>query len=81
MIYIRFFASLRERLQSSELEVAYEQQANVLTLVDQLIKLDTKFILLKEQDVLVAVNQTLSGPEQTLNDNDEVAFFPPVTGG
>lgn len=29
----------------------------------------------------VAVNQDLAGPETPLAENDEVAVFPPVTGG
>ena len=81
MIHIRFFASLRERLQSSEIDIAFQQQASIKALVDELVKLDARFALLKEQDDLVAVNQTLSAPEHIVNDNDEVAFFPPVTGG
>lgn len=31
--------------------------------------------------VRVAVNQEYSGPEATIGPNDEVALFPPVTGG
>ena len=31
--------------------------------------------------VRVAVNQDMVGPETRLNPGDEVAFFPPVTGG
>jgi molybdopterin synthase sulfur carrier subunit len=31
--------------------------------------------------VRVAVNQEFSGPETPVKDGDEVAFFPPVTGG
>lgn len=81
MIHIRFFASLRERLQSSEIAITFKQQTSVIALVEQLIEIDAKYTLLKEQNVLVAVNQTLSAPEQTICDNDEVAFFPPVTGG
>ncbi len=28
-----------------------------------------------------AVNQDMAGPEAAVRDGDEVAFFPPVTGG
>jgi molybdopterin synthase sulfur carrier subunit len=31
--------------------------------------------------VRVAVNQEMAGPEARVGPNDEVAFFPPVTGG
>lgn len=31
--------------------------------------------------VRAAVNQEFAGPETALADGDEVAFFPPVTGG
>jgi len=31
--------------------------------------------------ILVAVNQEMSDPETEINNNDEIAFFPPVTGG
>lgn len=29
----------------------------------------------------VACNQELAGPDSTLHDGDEIAIFPPVTGG
>ena len=32
-------------------------------------------------DVLMAVNLTRVGEEHPVRDGDEVAFFPPVTGG
>ncbi len=31
--------------------------------------------------ILVAVNQEMSEPAAKIRDNDEIAFFPPVTGG
>jgi molybdopterin synthase sulfur carrier subunit len=34
-----------------------------------------------ERAFRVAVNQDLAGPDTALNDRDEVAIFPPVTGG
>ena len=34
-----------------------------------------------ERRIRVAVNQTHSGFDTALHDGDEIAFFPPVTGG
>ncbi len=31
--------------------------------------------------ILVAVNQEMSEPAAAIGDSDEIAFFPPVTGG
>ena len=33
------------------------------------------------QNVLVAVNQEMASVDSIVQDGDEVAFFPPVTGG
>lgn len=31
--------------------------------------------------ILVAINQEMSEPDAEISDSDEIAFFPPVTGG
>lgn len=31
--------------------------------------------------ILVAINQKMSEPEAEITNHDEIAFFPPVTGG
>lgn len=31
--------------------------------------------------ILVAINQEMSEPDADIADHDEIAFFPPVTGG
>ena len=31
--------------------------------------------------ILVAINQAMSEPNAEIADHDEIAFFPPVTGG
>ncbi len=33
------------------------------------------------RNVRAAINQEMVGPEVTVADRDEIAFFPPVTGG
>ena len=37
--------------------------------------------VLAEQNLMCARNQELCGLDQRLQDGDEIAFFPPVTGG
>jgi len=81
MIHIRFFASLRERVGLASLNCEYAGENTVADLLGVLFERGDKWRLLKEQDVLVAVNQTLCSPNSPINDGDEVAFFPPVTGG
>lgn len=36
---------------------------------------------LKDEKVLVAINQAVASMNTAVSDEDEIAFFPPVTGG
>jgi molybdopterin synthase sulfur carrier subunit len=81
MIQVRFFASLRESIGLSAVKVEYSGEKTVSELLVELMEKGESWRLLKEQEVLVAVNQTLCGKDAKVNDGDEVAFFPPVTGG
>lgn len=81
MIHIRFFASLRERLGLASVNIEYSGEKTVADLLSELFEKGDQWLMLKEQDVLVAVNQTLCSKEARINDGDELAFFPPVTGG
>ncbi|MEQ3657803.1 MAG: molybdopterin converting factor subunit 1 [Glaciecola sp.] len=81
MVKLKFFAQLRERLGTASINIEYAGQKTVADLKDALLEQGEKWTLLKEQDVLCAVNQTLCGQDARINDGDEIAFFPPVTGG
>ena len=82
---VLYFAWLAERLQLSEEEVALEQldQPDVAGLMDWLIERfpAQKALLEDEKSVRVAVNQRLATRSHRLQPQDEVALFPPMTGG
>lgn len=78
-----YFASLRERLQ------CYAEQLDLpdsVTTIDALrahlaARGEPWTALLEVQSLKAAINQQMAGPEAQLANGDEVAFFPPVTGG
>lgn len=83
MIKVQFFASIREALATDGLVVdCADHVATVNDLVDYLAQKNPEWahILLGER-VLVAVNQEMTHAGARVLEGDEVAFFPPVTGG
>ncbi len=84
MIEIRYFAYLRERL-GTERELL-DPGPEVSTLGDLLAHLRGRGgpwaeALCEGEPVMMAVNQAMARPETPVGDGDEVALFPPVTGG
>jgi molybdopterin synthase sulfur carrier subunit len=75
-IKIRYFASLGDRLGRQEDQLQAEGNITV-TEVWRLATDDQPM----PPNLLMAVNQEYAEADQTVSDGDEVAFFPPVTGG
>jgi len=75
-VKVKFFASMRETLNQSELDIDSAQASNVAE-VWQIAAGD----LPMPENTVCAVNQTHAGLKHPVADGDEVAFFPPVTGG
>ena len=75
-INVKFFASLRERLGYAQVEIDIRPDLTV----EQVWKESTQNSP-RPANVLSAVNQEYVDFNQVVNDGDEVAFFPPVTGG
>lgn len=83
-IQLKFFASLRESLDLTEMELTVPQEVKTVTdLRAYLIAIDDHWAeaLSFKKPIRVAIHQTMVEPETLLEDNTEVAFFPPVTGG
>ncbi|MDA8478187.1 molybdopterin synthase sulfur carrier subunit [Citrobacter sp. Awk 4] len=81
MIKVLFFAQVRELVNIDALELP-ASFATVDALRQHLAAQSDRWALaLEDGKLLAAVNQTLVSFDQPLVDGDEVAFFPPVTGG
>jgi sulfur-carrier protein len=84
MVTLLYFASLRERLDCAREEVALPPGApTVGMVVDRLRARDGRWseAFAPGRDWRVAVNQRMASLATPLKPGDEVAFFPPVTGG
>ncbi|MGT3785884.1 molybdopterin synthase sulfur carrier subunit [Vibrio cholerae] len=81
MIKVLFFAQTRELVERDSLVVDHAF-ATVEALRQHLAQQPGKWdMALEPGKLLAAVNQSIVPFDTELNDGDEVAFFPPVTGG
>ena len=81
-VTVRFFASLRERLGEEQTEIPAEGIQSIRDVRAALLERGGAWQEALDNDrVLVAVNQAMARAETPVEDGDEVAFFPPVTGG
>lgn len=82
-IKLLYFASLRESLgQADELMDLPESVDTVGALRDHLSARGENWSRLAPgHNVRAAVNQSMAGDDAQIASGDEVAFFPPVTGG
>ena len=81
---IKYFSWIKEHVGKSEEQIELPDYINnVNELIDYLNELDKKYSLILEKKKLIkiAVNKTYSSFDTNISNNDEIAFFPPVTGG
>ena len=76
---ILYFASLKEAIDCASEELSINQGTTVAELRKQLVeRYGAKHF---PDNILCAVNQKMADGTTLLNETDEVAFYPPVTGG
>ena len=82
-VKIVLFANLREALGVDSVELQITGSSSVSALISQLADQQSQewFEMLTAENIRVAVNQDLINEDVEIVDGDEVAFFPPVTGG
>ncbi len=74
-ITIKYFASLREQMGTAEQTLPVEGIATVGDVIEKLAGAALP------ENTLVAVNQEYASTSTQVKAGDEIAFFPPVTGG
>lgn len=75
-ITVRYFANMRDRMGRAEDSVSVESDAIT---VEQLWSKVSQQPM--PSNILIAVNMEYTDASRMLHNGDEVAFFPPVTGG
>ena len=82
-VNVLFFASLKEDLGVSEIELDVSERAGRSDLLDSLTsELGSDCVSpLRAENVSIAVNRSIEKGEFVLKSGDEIAFLPPITGG
>ena len=75
-IKVQFFASLRESIGKSEVALEMETPASI----DSVWRAASGGLAMPA-NTLCAINMEYAQADAAIHDGDEVAFFPPVTGG
>jgi len=83
VVTLLYFAGLRETLGTSREQLPWEKGATVAVLVDELRNRDGLWseTFAPGKSWRVAVNQQMANLATPVKPGDEIAFFPPVTGG
>jgi molybdopterin synthase sulfur carrier subunit len=75
-IKVKLFANLREKIGYDEKEIEISD-GTTLNEVWMRVAENSDW----RDEILMAVNMDYANPDTLVKDGDEVAFFPPVTGG
>lgn len=81
MIKVLFFAALREQLANEEISITSEKVSTIEDIIEHLVSLHPEWKTAFSRSLLYAVNQEMVSKSHPVKAGDEVAFFPPVTGG
>jgi molybdopterin synthase sulfur carrier subunit len=83
MVRLRYFASLRERLDIDDEAVTLPDDVNTVAGLQRWLqdRGEPWTGALADSRLLVAVNHELAQRAAGIRDGDEIAWFPPVTGG
>ncbi len=80
MLSIKLFATLRDRVGARTLSLPFSETVQVETLLERIA---STYPMLADAlpSCVVAVNRQFANPDTPVQVGDEVALFPPVSGG
>ena len=81
---VKYFSWIKEHIGKSEEQIDLPSHiTNVNQLINYLNEIDEKYNIIfeKKELIKIAVNKTYSSFDDKISNSDEIAFFPPVTGG
>jgi len=82
MVKIVFFAQLKEELGCEQMELDITAPMKISELRTLLSEKDQLWAqAFSSAKLMMAINHEMVNDSALIKDNDEVAFFPPVTGG
>jgi molybdopterin synthase sulfur carrier subunit len=84
VLTLRFFARVRDQLDCARMELPWESGLTDLRSLEGLLVArggERWARTLAEDNLVRAVNQVVVDADASIADGDEIAFFPPVTGG
>ncbi len=76
-VSVKYFASLRELMGESSVFIDIDKESSV----DDVWQRVTKDKKIEIDNVMATVNMEYVKSSYVIRDGDEIAFFPPVTGG
>jgi len=79
-ITVKFFSEHRKVIDKEKIEMNINKNTKISDILNILIK-DYPELNKLRKSTLVSLNHEYSGVDETLKENDELAFFPPVGGG
>ena len=82
MITVKYFASLKAIAEKEEEQIEVQSSISMDQLSDIISKTSPKMgDIIRNNKIMISVNQEMADANTVIHDGDEVAFLPPFSGG
>ena len=82
MITVKYFASLKAIAKKEEEQIEVQSSISMDQLSNIISKTSPKMAdIIRDNKIMISVNQEMADADTVIHDGDEVAFLPPFSGG